>query len=254
MCPGAPLLVPGLAPGLASTVPELTDSCRSAIVALTGVDRIVLLTSGPRMRDLGVRAHQPAVVHPPGTRITTAGLTGSRWPAHFDAELSGGPSELPSSTERPPPGVGVIVGAALLAASGLDIPTVAIELSDDQACSDHVLKAVALPDVPVGVLVVGEGSAARGDESPNGGSAGAAALDHRLSAALASGDPHALAAVVAAVRSAADQLMFTAGPSFLALAALTADQPPDAAQLLYDAAPFGVGYLVATWSFARPTG
>ena len=45
--------------------------------------------------------------------------------------------------------------------------------------------------------------------------------------------------------------MFTAGPAFTALAALWADRPPERADLLYDAAPFGVGYLVAIWTGAR---
>ena len=35
------------------------------------------------------------------------------------------------------------------------------------------------------------------------------------------------------------------------LAALTADRPPDAAELLYSGGAAGVGYLVASWRWAR---
>ena len=34
------------------------------------------------------------------------------------------------------------------------------------------------------------------------------------------------------------------------LAGLTASRAPDAAELLYSAAPLGVGYLVASWGWA----
>jgi hypothetical protein len=36
------------------------------------------------------------------------------------------------------------------------------------------------------------------------------------------------------------------------LARLTASRAPDIAELLYSAAPVGVGYLVASWGWARP--
>ncbi len=269
MCPGAPLLVAGLAPGLASAVPGLLESCRLAVASLAGADRILLLASGPRMRDLGARVARPTVVHPPGTLISSAGLTGS-WPAHFAGRLSAGPALIATGAASTPndgstpgsgsttaaggAGVGVVVGVALLAAGRIDAPAVAIEVGDQGVSAAELYAAAGSSTDRIGVLVIGEGSAARGDDSPVGGHPAAAEFDRKLGRALAAGDPVALSAVVAARSGLADQLMFTAGPAFAALAALTADTAPDHADLLFDEAPFGVAYLVATWSFTATPG
>ena len=73
-----------------------------------------------------------------------------------------------------------------------------------------------------------------------------------LSAALASGDPAALRAATADA-ALAIELLASVNPLTM-LALLTASRPPDDAELLYSAAPLGVGYLVASWRWASPTG
>ncbi|QNK83385.1 hypothetical protein [Nakamurella sp. PAMC28650] len=254
VCPGAPLLVSGLAPTLAGAVPRLVASCAAAVGVLRATDRILLVTSGPRVRDRGVRTKTKFIRHEPGTAVSSSALGDSRSQPAFSSRLAGGrPEDGPG---RWPPGVGVVVGAALLEATGVDIPTTAIELGDpdDPAETDQcpeVLAAVGGSAAErIGLLIIGEGSASRGSDSPGGGHDGAQAFDARVAAALATGDPAALGAAVRAGRRQAKELVWTSGPSLGALAGLCAQVPPSCAALLYDEAPFGVGYLVATWTWA----
>ncbi len=265
MCPGAPLLVPGVAPGLAATVPDLVQSCRLAVARLAGADRIILLTSGPRLRDLGGRAGRPTIVHPAGLVVTSAALTGGGC----------GAGQGPAAVDV---GVGVIVGVALLSDPQLTVPITVVEMGDQEITAAELAGAIGSSADRIGLLMIGEGSAARGEDSPAGDLGEAADLDRQLANALARGDPAALAAAVRAYQrtatsqsvaprqhtadsaqsahepdsggraTLADRVMFTAGPAFAALAALWAARPPRSADLLYDAAPFGVGYLVASWS------
>ncbi|MET3806993.1 hypothetical protein ABIB25_004013 [Nakamurella sp. UYEF19] len=276
VCPGAPFLVAGLAPALERSARGLSDTCAAAVARLAGADRILLITSGPRARDLGVPAARRSVLHPSGTTVTSAPLTDSRLPPLFEGRLAGG-SDLgaaPIAGAPVPlfprvgmsPGVGVIVGAALLAQSHLEIPTVAIELAAAAADADagaglqgaadavdpalDLLHAACRSSDRVALLVVADGSASRGPDSPGGGHLGAAPLDAALAAALASGSPRDLADAVDFVGDDAGALLFTSGPAFAALADLTAATPPGRATLFYDDAPLGIGYLVATWSWS----
>jgi hypothetical protein len=259
VCPGAPLLVPGLAPSLASSVPELVKSCLAAVESLRTADRIVLLTSGPRSRDLGSAGGRPTLIHRPGTPVTSGLLTGRGMPAHFAGTLPLGTDPLePISGSTPDAdvmaqGVGVIVGAALLAAADVRSRTLAVELgipSVDPEVADLVEHVTRGPE-RVGLLVIAEGSASRGSDSPGGGDEGAERYDRDLASALAAGDPAQLQVAVASGLGSADSLVSTGGPALSALAALTLSRPPDSAVLLYEGAPLGVGYFVTTWSWER---
>lgn len=103
----------------------------------------------------------------------------------------------------------------------------------------------ALADVPgpIGVLAMGDGSARRGDKAPGALDPAAAPFDAAVTAALAAGDPDALAALDPA---AGEQLMAAGVPVWRAVGAALRGREP-AAQLRYDDAPFGVAYPVATW-------
>lgn len=253
VCPGAPLLVPRLAPTLAGAVPQLVASCASAVGILNGTDRIMLVTSGPRLLDHGVDASKEFVRHPPGTAVSSAVLTYGRSQPTFSSRLAGDSPE--GNRGHIAPGVGVVVGMALLDAAGIDIPTTAIELGDggDAAETDRepeLLWRTGGDAVErVGLLIIGEGSASRGRDSPGGGHVGADAFDATLAAARATGDPARLAAAAEAGRRGATELVWTSGPSLGAFTRLCASVPTFSAELLYDEAPFG-GYLVATWTRA----
>lgn len=258
VCPGAPLLIPGLADQLSAQVDGLVDAVDRAVGRLHGMDRVLLLSSGPRARDGGRSTRHRSVVHPAGTAVSSALITGTSGPAQFIGRLAGpdrsSPGNQPEPEQRSPtapadsvPDVGVIVGAALLARAGIDVPTTAIEVVDRTAEVVALLDGARMSADRVGVLVLAEGSASRGPASPGGGSPEAEDLDAALAAALRAGDPAALCQAVALDASTADRLLFTAGPALLALEELTSPAPPVRAELLLDTAPLGVGYLVATW-------
>lgn len=262
VCPAAPLLVPGLAPVLASGVPEFVHACRAAVATLAAMDRVLLVTSAARLRDDADAGHP--VLHPPGTGVTSRILTGARYRADFDGRLPGGDhgrppderlTEIDEPARRPAPGVGTLVGAVLLAEAGIDVSTTAIELGSPDLASSapgrdvaRELGAARLVPERVGLLLIAEGSASRGPGSPGGGSAAAESFDRSLANALADGSSDALISAVEGDRSAAAG-MFCSGPAFLALAGVTAARPPNRTELLYDGAPLGVGYIVVTWSW-----
>lgn len=264
MCPGAPLLIPGLADVLAGEVAELVTACHRAIFELEDVDRVLLLSSGPGARDEWQRRQRISVVQPAGALVSSALLTGGSAAAHFTGRLAGKTTAqalavspqvdrtAPSAQAiAPPAGVGVIVGAALLAAAGIGVPVTAVELADPTAEVTDLLDDVRTSADRVGLLVVAEGSASRGSRSPGGGSTDADSLDAALAGALAAGDPAALAAAAGVGPSEAARLLFTSGPALSTLAELTKPEPPDRAAVLLDQAPLGVGYLVAVWSWSR---
>jgi hypothetical protein len=257
VCPGAPFLVPGLAPALAESVRDLVDSCAEAIATLVDVDRIVLLTSGPRALDRSRSFPLTTVLHPPGATVTSGILTNSRLPGNFRCSLAGTPGTGRHTGEAP--GVGVVVGAALAVSAGISAATTAIELvagpsgsgswTDPSSPAGRVLAGIEAPGERVGLLVVGEGSASRGAESSGDGCPGAKRFDDSLVSALRTGDPAMLGVVVDVEPEEAARLVFTSRSSFGALAAITSAAPPTRSELLYAGAPLGVGYVVARWSW-----
>ena len=272
------MLVPDVAPSLAAQVPDLSEAVEAAVGRLAAADHILILTSGPGTRDLP-GADRVTVIHPPGTAVSAASVTAGRGSA-FSTRLSDGHHDVgslptlvlqpgaPSDSERLAgparhPGVGVVVGAALLVSAGICVSTTAIELAGSPPTEQvhrqarrWLAEASASAD-SVGVLLVAQGSAGRGAQSPSGGHQDAAAFDDRLADAFAQGDPCALADAVAAassVTATAQDLLFVSGPAFTAFAQLTRHHPPAAADLAYRGAPFGVAYLVGSWQWGGDGG
>jgi hypothetical protein len=105
--------------------------------------------------------------------------------------------------------------------------------------------AAALADVPgpVGLLAVGDGSARRSEKAPGALDPAAGPFDAAVAAALAAGDPAALATLDPV---AGERLLAAGVPVWRAVGAALRDREVQA-DLHYDQAPFGVGYLVATW-------
>ena len=261
LCPGAPLLIPGLAPALAAQAPGLVEACHLAVGSLRAADCILLLSAGSLALDERNRTRPEVVVHPSGTPVSSDLLAGSG-PGHFTGWLGGAPdighSADPSGSDsvlrkRPTapsaPGVGVLVGAALLAAAGVGVPVTAVEWTQGPTPATELLAESRRSSARVGVLVMADGSASRGSSSPGGGSEDAEALDDALAAAMGAGDAAALARAADLPPAAAAELLFTSGPAFAAFAELTAGNAPSRTEVLFDGAPLGVGYLVATWSW-----
>jgi hypothetical protein len=98
-----------------------------------------------------------------------------------------------------------------------------------------------LPDAP-SYLVVADGTAKRTLKAPGHLDPRAEAFDAGLEAALAAGDPAALLALDTGL---AEELWVQGLPALRAAAQLAG---PWRAEVLYADAPFGVGYVVATWA------
>lgn len=262
VCPGPPLLVPGLAPRLAQAVPDLSLACRAAVHVLDRTDRVVVLSTG--------RRGAGTVARVPGTVISAASLARSDLSIAPDTVLPAGPQTPAecSPADRSPeecsragrrggraaddPAVGTIVAAHLLASADIAIPTTAIEI-DPTGGDPAAQVAELLPDlhgpVSTGLLVIADGAASHGPSAPGAEDPHAAEFDAELCGHLAAGDPAALAAFCHDRRDQAAVLRCETLPGFVALAGLSAARPPVAAAIDYYGAPFGVGYIVARWQW-----
>ena len=111
----------------------------------------------------------------------------------------------------------------------------------------HRLYGVVDDDLPdlegAGLLVVGDGSARRTEKAPGYLDDRAHGFDESVEHALAAGDPDALAALDADL---AAELMVSGGPAWRAAAHAAPGRWQ--ARVHYSGAPFGVGYLVASWT------
>jgi hypothetical protein len=98
------------------------------------------------------------------------------------------------------------------------------------------------PVAGVPLLVVGNGTACRGEKAPGHLDPRAVAFDAALGVALVGGDGAALRALDARL---AEELWCHDVPAFLRLAEVLPPGPP--AEVHLDADPFGVQYWVLTW-------
>lgn len=97
-------------------------------------------------------------------------------------------------------------------------------------------------DDRVGLLVVGDGSARRTEKAPGHLDERAAAFDEQVVAALRSGDPAQLASLNPVLGT---ELLVGGLSAWRAVAAVGGSW---LGAVLYDQAPYGVGYVVATWT------
>ena len=95
-------------------------------------------------------------------------------------------------------------------------------------------------------LVVGEGSNRRGVRSPGFEDPRAAEFDAQVAKALTGADPDALAAIDPAL---ADELGCVGRSGWQVIAGALDEPGAATATMRYEAAPFGVAYLVADWRF-----
>jgi hypothetical protein len=129
-----------------------------------------------------------------------------------------------------------LVGAWLLDRAGHTGPRLGVG-------PDDLGTVLAGASGPVGVLAMGDGSARRSEKAPGHLDPAAGPFDAAVAGALATGDTAALAAL----DLPEGQRLLAAGvPVWRAVGAALAGATLEA-ELLHDEAPFGVGYLVATW-------
>lgn len=220
LCPHPPVLLRELS-GAVDAVPALRSACRDAVADLV--------------------ARHPA-------EVVVVGAD-DRGPGRLDDGLAIDVRRFGGTGPRTPPERGLPqahgVGRRLLEEAGWRGPTTfhAVDWDTDRldlaALADDVL---ARPGVAL--LLLGDGSARRGEKAPGFLDERAFGLDDAVAAALAAGDPGPLRDLD---NDLAAELM-VGGRSVLRLLGLLGDRlPPTSAALTHREDPYGVSYIVARW-------
>jgi hypothetical protein len=241
VCPGAPLLIAGVAPAVAARVPDLLAACDAAIAVLAAADRL-LVVAGPPVRTAGCT--RTARLLKPGSAVMGWGFT--RSDCEQPALLAPGPRRVDTPATIATPATAA--GLALLGRGGAGTPTWVLELG---LGSGPTPLAPAADQDRWGVLALADGSACHGGDAPGRADERAPAFDAGVAAALGTGDPTTLQAAIHDPRLPADELLASCAALDL-LAAWTVAEPPTEAAVHYAGAPFGVGYLAASWVWGIP--
>ncbi|GAA0310930.1 class III extradiol dioxygenase subunit B-like domain-containing protein [Streptomyces polychromogenes] len=229
VCPAPPLLVPEVAAGAAAELDGARTACSDALAVLAASRPDVLVVVGSADAD-----HQGT--YPQGSRGGFHGFG-------VDAEVrlgegEEGPRPLPASLA-----VGAwLLGRARWGAAPVEGLAVAESLEAGRCLETG--RELAAADERVALLVMGDGSACRTLKAPGYLDDRAAAFDAAAGRALGAADTGALAAldpVLAAELQAAGRAPWQ-------VLAGAAEGAGLGGRLLYEDAPYGVGYFVAAWS------
>lgn len=231
VCPCPPLLVPDVAAGAAPELDAARTACTDALGVLAASRPDLLVVVGPA--DLAGRGPHPE------------GATGSFKEFGVDLRVRLG-RDLDAVADRPLP-PSLAVGAWLLARTGwADAPVEALgvgEPLETARCADAGRALAARAD-RVALLVMGDGSACRTLKAPGYLDERATEFDAAASRALGAADTGAL---IALDETLAYELKAAGRAPWQVLAGAAQGAGLDG-RLLYDDAPYGVGYLVAAWS------
>jgi hypothetical protein len=221
--PHPPMLIPDVAQGAAAELDDLRAACRVAIRRVVAADsKILVIGAGERRMRFDSTA-----------RGSLAGYGVSLEVSLGSAER--GPIELPLS---------LTVGAWLLHdALGPDRNASGYSVGPEGGSEPELLGPAADPDASVTLLLLGDGSARRSTAAPGYLDERAEGFDTTVVAALASGEARQLQVDV----ELGDQLL-ASGPRVWGEAARLLESGTYAADVLYDSAPYGVGYFVAAWT------
>ncbi|GAA1480546.1 hypothetical protein GCM10009624_09860 [Gordonia sinesedis] len=251
--PSAPLLVPQLAgPGAVDTAP-VRDATVAAATRLAGVttDWVAIGADDPNP----AAAENLPVPRPVESFAGTG--TFARFGVDVPVRLASGAvpgsgAETPPATvaETRPLPLSMLVAAWLrgLAGATRACPVVVDPDTAPAVCADVGRDLAARIDAtatPIGVLVVADGASALTPKAPGGGRREPAVrLQQRIDDAFAAADAEALAALDP---DACGESGVAGRPAWQVAAALVAGHRLRA-DVGYAAAPFGVGYTVATWT------
>ncbi|MFB7334175.1 class III extradiol dioxygenase subunit B-like domain-containing protein [Streptomyces adustus] len=231
VCPAPPLLVPEVAAGAASELDAARAACVQALGLLAAArpDRLVVV--GPA--DQGARGP-----YPEGARGSFRG---------FGVDLGvtlGRDRGTPGERPLPP---SLAVAAWLLERTGWsDAPIEGLGVGEPLAAERCVEagRDLVADGERLALLVMGDGSACRTVKAPGYLDARAEPFDAAAAHALGAAD---VAAVKALDAELAYELKASGRAPWQVLAG-AAEDAGLAGTLLYEDAPYGVGYLVATWS------
>ncbi|MEU8566957.1 class III extradiol dioxygenase subunit B-like domain-containing protein [Streptomyces pathocidini] len=236
VCPCPPLLVPEVAAGAAHELDALRAACSDAVSVLAAArpDRLVVL--GPA--DAAGRGPHPQ------------GAKGSFRPFGADLEVHLGADQDAVSAEPGPERFlppSLAVAAWLLERTNWSAaPVVGLGVGESLAgdrCA-RTGRELTAGEERTALLVMGDGSACRTLKAPGYLDERAAGFDAAAARALGAADT---AAVLALDEELAYELK-AAGRATWQVLAGAAEDAGLSGTLLYDEAPYGVGYFVATWS------
>lgn len=247
VCPCPPLLVPEVAAGAAPELDALRAACADAVGVLAASRPERLVVIGPAER--------------PGRGVFPPGAAGSFRPFGVEVDVrlgapreSGdGASEVAEVAENaaavrddvPPLPTSLAVGAWLLrgwSAAPVEGLGVGEQLEQEQCAVAG--RAIAGSADRVALLVMGDGSACRSLKAPGYLDPRAEPFDAAVASALGGADLGALAALDAELAHA----LKAAGRAPWQVLAGAAQDAGLSGELLYEAAPYGVGYFVAAWT------
>jgi hypothetical protein len=231
VCPCPPLLIPEVAAGAAPELDAARAACTDALGVLAAArpDRLVVV--GP------VEGAGPET-YPEGTRGSFRGFG-------VDLDVRLGPGAGRQGEQRLP--YSLAVAAWLLERTGWsDAPIEGLGVGDRLApgqCARTGRDAVTRAE-RVALLVMGDASACRTLKAPGYLDERAAPFDAEVARALGAAD---LAALTALDTGLAHELKVSGRAPWQVLAG-AAEGADLGGSLLYEDAPYGVGYIVATWS------
>ncbi|MFE7840419.1 class III extradiol dioxygenase subunit B-like domain-containing protein [Streptomyces sp. NPDC057474] len=231
VCPCPPLLVPEVAAGAAPELDAARDACADALGVLAAArpDRLVVV--GPAEQDKQ---------YPEGSRGSFRGFG-----VDLGVRLGGGAAEAVAPEAGLP--ASLAVAAWLLGRTGwADAPVEGLGVAEPLAAERciQVGRDIAGSAGRVVLLVMGDGSACRTLKAPGYLDDRAAGFDAGIARALAHAD---IAALKALDTGLARELQASGRAPWQILAGAAENADLDGS-LLYDDAPYGVGYLVAAWS------
>lgn len=231
VCPCPPLLVPEIAAGAAGELDALREACDEAVAGLYGAgpDRVVVV----------------APTEPDGRGVHEQGAAGSFRGFGVDVRVTLGRSAGQAPVRALPPALAL--GAWLLERGGRTPGScrgLGVGEPFTPAECARVGRDLAASPGRLALLVMGDGSACRTLKSPGYLDERAAAFDARIASALAEADTDALSGLddgLAAELKAAGRAPWQVLAGAARGTGLTG-------RLLYDQAPYGVGYFVSLWT------
>lgn len=236
VCPHPPLLVPEVAGAAAGELDDLRAACDLAVRRLLAADpdAVVLLGVGP----------STGSIRPPAT--------GSLQPWGVDLDVPLVPGQPDRGAVLP---LSLTVGAWLLARHAARLAVAAAPVSAVQVTADAgpvevaaLAEQVAAAGDRVALLVLGDGSACRGEKAPGYDDKRALPYDKRVAAALAEADLDVLRDLDTDLSA---RLRVAGRASWQVLAeAARSSGGGWRGELLHDSAPYGVAYFVASWERA----
>ncbi|QTE01343.1 class III extradiol dioxygenase subunit B-like domain-containing protein [Streptomyces cyanogenus] len=231
VCPCPPLLVPEVAAGAAPELDAARAACTDALGVLAAARPDLLVVVGTA--EQGRRG-----VFPQGSPGTFRGFG-------VDLDVRLGPAAHPAPERELP--ASLAVGAWLLERTGWASAPIeglgVAETLDPEQCAETG-RELAGRAGRVALLVMADGSACRSLKAPGYLDERAAPFDAEVARALGAAD----AAALRALDPGPARELKAAGRAPWQILAGAAEDAHLTGGLLYEDAPYGVGYMVATWS------